>query len=160
MNKGASASVADMCTRPRASALTQREMISMCPCRKRENACSRVSQGDHRMRKQSLHGCVLNIWVCYIFHLKHMSCPSQPMLNITVSLSNHFDELSQRKERSPHVGHQKASGHNPGICFPKRRPWCLCALGNVHSGTTCQELGWSKITMSFYKLRFWMELLA
>lgn len=155
MNKGASASVADMCTIPWASALTQREMISMCPCRKRENACSRVSRGDHRMRKQSLHGCVLNIWVCYIFHLKHMPWPSQPMLNITVSLSNHFDELSQRKRTVTTCRSPKSFRPQSWNLLPK-----TTALGNVHSGTTCQELGWSKITMSFYKLRFWMELLA
>lgn len=82
------------------------------------------SPGDHRKRRQSLDGYMLNMWVASIFHLKHMSCPSQPMLNITASLSNHFDELSLEERSMVHT-----SGHNLGICSPRWRllmsfvPW-------------------------------------
>lgn len=72
-------------------------MTDMCYFLNRENKCPRSSPGDHRIRRQSLDGYKLNIWVAYIFHLKHMSWSSQPILNVTGSLSNHFDELSSEE---------------------------------------------------------------
>lgn len=91
----------EICTPPKCSILDT--MTNMCYFLNRENKCPRSSPGDHRIRRQSLDGYMLNMWVAYIFHLKHMSCPSQPMLNITGSLSNHFDELSSEERSMVHT---------------------------------------------------------
>lgn len=78
-------------------------MTDICYFLNRENKCPRSSPGDHRIRRQYLDGYKLNTWVAYIFHLKHMSRPSQPMLNIAGSLSNHFDELSSEERSVVHT---------------------------------------------------------
>lgn len=86
----------------------------------RENKCPRSSASDHRIRRQSLDGYMFTIWVAFIFHLKHMSCPSQPMLNITASLSNHFDELSSKERSMVHTCRSlKSFRPQPWNLFPK-----------------------------------------
>lgn len=111
-------------------------MIGVCHFLNRERKCPSSSWGDHRMRMQSLHGYILNIWLGYILHLKHMSCPSQPMLSITVSLSNHFDELSPEERSMVHTCRSlKSFWPQPWNLLPKKTavdvfvPWVMYIHG-------------------------------
>lgn len=71
-------------------------------------------------------------------------------LNPTLSNCSHI--LSLEKEAAVTFRSPKASCHSPGIASPCPETYTLT--------TPCQDFGRSKITMSFYKLEFLMEILA